>query len=88
LRNTRYASLAAREFGCPFKNEGIHGVADLIEQTGREEVEFIAVGVEAKDENAAAFYRLQGFRPFASRPMFLFLPLGTAIKGAAEENPR
>ena len=39
--------------------------------------------VEAKDEHAAAFYRHQGFHPFAGSPMSLYLPLGTAKKGAA-----
>lgn len=40
--------------------------------------------VEAKDENAVAFYRLQGFIPFASRLMSLFLPLETFKKGATQ----
>jgi GNAT superfamily N-acetyltransferase len=44
-----------------------------------------ALIVEAKDEDAVAFYRLQGFRPFASRPQTLFLPLGTVKKGTAGE---
>ena len=43
--------------------------------------------VEAKDENAVAFYRRQGFRPFASRPRTLFLPLATLRQGAADERP-
>jgi GNAT superfamily N-acetyltransferase len=42
--------------------------------------------VEAKGENAVALCQLQGFRPFASRPMSLFLPLGTAKKGIVDEN--
>jgi hypothetical protein len=40
--------------------------------------------LEATDENAVAFYRHHGFRPFVSRPLSLFLPLGTLEKGAAE----
>jgi ribosomal protein S18 acetylase RimI-like enzyme len=43
-----------------------------------------ALIVEAKDENAVAFYQHHGFRRFASKPASLFLPLGTAKKGAAE----
>ena len=41
------------------------------------------VVVDAIDDNALAFYRRHGFRPFASRPSSLFMPLGTAKKGAA-----
>lgn len=36
--------------------------------------------VDAKDERAAAFYRRYGFIPLASRPLSLFLPMGTALK--------
>ena len=43
-----------------------------------------ALIVEAKDEEAVAFYRLQGFQPFASRPLSLFLPLGTAKKAKGQ----
>ena len=44
-----------------------------------------ALIVDAIDESAAAFCRRQGFRPFASRPMSLFLPLATAQKAATEK---
>jgi hypothetical protein len=46
------------------------------------------LGVDAKDENAVTFYRLQAFRPFASRPMSLFLPLGTVKKAQQEFQSR
>jgi GNAT superfamily N-acetyltransferase len=46
------------------------------------DVKAFALIVEAKDENAFAFYRHQGFHPFASRAYSLFLPLGTAKKAA------
>jgi ribosomal protein S18 acetylase RimI-like enzyme len=36
--------------------------------------------VDAKDEQAAAFYRRHGFVALASRPLSLFLPMGTALK--------
>jgi ribosomal protein S18 acetylase RimI-like enzyme len=36
--------------------------------------------VDAKDEAASAFYRHHGFRPLASRPLTLFLPLAAAEK--------
>ena len=35
--------------------------------------------VDAKDEQAAAFYEHLGFRRFVSRPMSLYLPIATAI---------
>jgi GNAT superfamily N-acetyltransferase len=47
------------------------------------DVKAFALIVEAKDETAVGFYRLQGFQPFGSRPGALFLPLATARKGAA-----
>jgi hypothetical protein len=39
-----------------------------------------AIIVDAKDGDAASFYRHFGFAPFASRPMSLFLPVATAMK--------
>ncbi|UCI06934.1 GNAT family N-acetyltransferase [Mesorhizobium sp. B1-1-8] len=39
-----------------------------------------ALVVDAKDEQAAAFYRKHGFTPLRSRPLSLFLPIGTALK--------
>jgi hypothetical protein len=38
--------------------------------------------VDARNEAAAAFYTRFGFRPFASRPLSLFLPLATVAKPA------
>lgn len=43
-----------------------------------------AIVVEAKDENAGAFYRSFGFRPQLSRPNRLFLPLATARQARGE----
>jgi ribosomal protein S18 acetylase RimI-like enzyme len=39
-----------------------------------------AVLVEAKNDQAVAFYQRYGFRAFASQPRTLFLPLATAEK--------
>ena len=41
-----------------------------------------ALIVDASDDSAVGFYRQQGFRPFAQRPMTLFLSLGTVKKAA------
>lgn len=59
-------------------------LADAALRVLKSDVKAFALIVEAKDENAAAFYRHHGFRPFESRPLSLFLPLATAKKGAAE----
>ena len=36
-----------------------------------------AIVVDARDDQAAAFYRRYGFRPFPTQPLRLFLPLRT-----------
>lgn len=58
-------------------------MADAILRVIDSDIKAFAMIVEAKDDSAVAFYRLQGFQPFSSRPMSLFLPLATARKGAA-----
>lgn len=60
-------------------------LADAAQRVIEGDMKAFALIVDAKDETAVAFYRLQGFRPFASRPMSLFLPLETAKKGATDE---
>lgn len=68
-----------------FHRKGLGSVllADAALRVLKGDMKAFAIVVDAKDENAITFYRLQGFRPFASRPMSLFLPLGTAKKGAS-----
>lgn len=68
-----------------FHRKGLGSVllADAALRVLKGDMKAFAIVVDAKDENAVTFYRLQGFRPFASRPMSLFLPLGTAKKGAS-----
>ena len=36
-----------------------------------------AIIADAKDEKARAFYQRYGFKPFADRPLRLFMPMGT-----------
>jgi GNAT superfamily N-acetyltransferase len=62
-------------------------LADAALRVLKGETKAFALIVDAKDQNAVAFYRLQGFRPFTGCPTSLFLPLGTVKKGAADENP-
>jgi len=44
----------------------------------RSEIAAFALVVDAKDENAATFYRHHGFVPFLSSPMSLYVPLAEA----------
>ncbi|MER8590204.1 MULTISPECIES: GNAT family N-acetyltransferase [unclassified Mesorhizobium] len=39
-----------------------------------------ALIVDAKDDQAVAYYRRHGFTSFQSRPLSLFLPIATALK--------
>ena len=57
-------------------------LADAALRVLRSEMKALALIVEAKDEKAMAFYRFQGFTPFVSRPMSLYLALETFRKGA------
>jgi GNAT superfamily N-acetyltransferase len=68
-----------------FHRKGLGSVllADAALRVLKGDMKAFAIIVDAKDESAVTFYRAQGFRPFASRPMSLFLPLDTAKKGAS-----
>jgi GNAT superfamily N-acetyltransferase len=58
-------------------------LADAALRVLKGDVKAFAIIVEAKDEIAVAFYQLQGFQRFLSRPLSLFLPLGTVKKGVS-----
>jgi ribosomal protein S18 acetylase RimI-like enzyme len=60
-------------------------VADAANRVLNSDAKPFALIVEAKDERAADLYRRLGFRDFVSRPMMLFLSLGTAKKAAEKE---
>lgn len=53
---------------------------DGLLRAAKAEPAVFAVIVDAKDEQASAFYRHFGFIPFVSRPSSLFLPVATAAK--------
>ena len=55
-------------------------IADAALRVLRSDTRALALIVEAMNENAAAFYRFQGFFPFSGNPATLFLPLGTFKK--------
>ncbi|MBX9456939.1 MAG: GNAT family N-acetyltransferase [Rhizobium sp.] len=68
-----------------YKRRGLGGVllADAALRITNGDVRAFAIVVDAKDDDAAAFYRAQGFLPLASRPMSLFLPLATFRKASS-----
>lgn len=53
-------------------------LADALARALRAEIPAFALIVDAKDEQAAAFYRHFGFLALQSDPLTLFLPLATA----------
>jgi ribosomal protein S18 acetylase RimI-like enzyme len=57
-------------------------VIDAVRRAAGADQAIFALIVDAKDAVAAAFYEHLGFRPFASRPMSLYLPIATALKAA------
>jgi ribosomal protein S18 acetylase RimI-like enzyme len=58
-------------------------LADAALRVRKGDTKAFALIVEAKDESAISFYGHLGFHAFTSRASSLFLPLGTAKKGAA-----
>jgi GNAT superfamily N-acetyltransferase len=60
-------------------------LADAALRVLRSDTTAFALIVDALDASAVAFYKQQGFQPFASRPLSLFLPLGTAQKAMAKD---
>lgn len=54
-------------------------IIDAVVRATRSDPAIFAIVVDAKDEVAAAFYLHLGFRRFSSRPMSLFMPIGTAL---------
>jgi ribosomal protein S18 acetylase RimI-like enzyme len=54
-------------------------IMDATQRAANAYPSIFALVVDAKDDDAVAFYRHLGFQPFASRPMSLFLPIATAL---------
>jgi len=63
-----------------FKGRGLGAalLADTLERAARSEIASYALVVDAKDEEAAGFYRHHGFIAFPDTPLALFLPLVAA----------
>jgi GNAT superfamily N-acetyltransferase len=75
----RVGRLAVAE-GHRGKRLGAALLADAIDRALRSEIAVFAIVVDAKDDNAAAFYEHYGFIPFASEPMSLYLPLADVAR--------
>jgi len=80
----RYPSVPAVRMGRlavdqAFKGQGLGGalLADALDRAARAEIAAYALVVDAKDEQAAAFYRHHGFITLPDSPLTLFLPLAT-----------
>ncbi|KUM26580.1 GCN5 family acetyltransferase [Mesorhizobium loti] len=55
-------------------------IIDALQRSTRAAPASFALIVDAKDEQATAFYRKHGFIPFESSQLSLFLPIATALK--------
>jgi ribosomal protein S18 acetylase RimI-like enzyme len=81
----RYPSVPAVRMGrlavdLAFRGQGLGAalLADGLTRVIRSEIAAYALVVDAKDENAAAFYRRHNFLETTADPPILFLPLSTA----------
>lgn len=86
-RLPRYPALPAVRIGrlavdLQFRGRGIGAamLADAASRTLQAPPAVFALLVDAKNDDAVAFYRRYGFRPLASQPRTLFLPMATAEK--------
>jgi GNAT superfamily N-acetyltransferase len=86
-RLPRYPTLLAVRIGrlavdLRFKRRGLGGalLADALRRVLLAPPAVFALLVDAKDDQAVAFYQHHGFQPFASQPRTLFLPVATAEK--------
>lgn len=78
----RYPAVPAVRMGrlavdAGFKGQGLGGalLVDALRRAARSEIPAVALLVDAKDEQAAAFYRHHGFMALADSPLTFFLPL-------------
>ena len=90
-RRPRYPSLPAYRMGRLTVDRGARGqklgaalLADALRRALRAEAAAVAMLVDAKDDQAGAFYRHHGFIGISSRPLTLFLSLATAAKLVGE----
>lgn len=76
------ARIGRLAIGRVHQRQGLGGAMlfDAVERALRSDAAIFAVLVDAKDENASAFYRHHGFTPFSGRPLTLYLPVATVKK--------
>jgi len=86
-RLPRYPSLPAVRIGRlavdrRFQGRGLGAalLADAAHRAMSADIAAFTLLVDAKNEQAIAFYQRHGFRTLASQPMTLFLPLATAAR--------
>jgi GNAT superfamily N-acetyltransferase len=91
-RLPRYDAIPAALIGRLARDERLRGegigdllLADAVRRVlgAAGSLAIFAIGVDALDEKAAAFYRDFGFTPFPSRPLRLFLPTSEAAEAMA-----
>ncbi len=83
----RYPTIPAVRIGRLAVDQRFHGrglgaalLADAARRTLGAAPAAFALVVDAKNDQAVAFYQHHGFLPFASQPRTLFLPLATAAR--------
>jgi GNAT superfamily N-acetyltransferase len=86
-RLPRYPTLPAVRFGrlavdLKFRGHGLGAalLADAVRRALQAPPAVFTLLVDAKNDEVSAFYQHHGFRPLASQPRTLFLPLATAEK--------
>ena len=68
-----------------FKGQGLGGalLADALHRAARSEIAAYALMVDAKDQNAAAFYHHHASIPLPESPRTLFMPLATLFSSVS-----
>lgn len=91
----RYPSVPAVRMGRlavdqAFKGRGLGAalLADALMRVLRSEIAAYALVVDAKDEDAAGFYRHHGFIETANEPLALFLPLAAVPGFSSSHRPK
>jgi GNAT superfamily N-acetyltransferase len=91
-RLPRYDLIPAALIGRLARDERVRGegigdllLADAVRRVigASHSLAVFAIVVEARNEEAAAFYRNFGFAPFPSRPLRLFMPMSEAAEAAS-----
>jgi ribosomal protein S18 acetylase RimI-like enzyme len=93
-RLPRYPTLPAVRIGRLAVDEGFQGrglggalLINAADRAMRTEAAAFAILVDAKNEQAVAFYRRYGFVSLVSQPRTLFLPLATAQRALFNKRP-